>query len=256
MSIGGFSLQVRRGIATIFAVRFRPRADTALALATAVAFCFVYYIGAHSQSALLSFVLFTVFGTGLLCVILPTFYVLIIRGEPLANLGITKRRWGVALALSGFFAAGSLPGLLDTAAATDAEVDLPAHLLVNALVLWEPFFVHGWLQLRFERAFGILPGIFLASFCFAAYHVGTFPLAAMVGLFVVGLLQAALFRAVGANLLVLWPLLATVGSAIGTLQGGFAFGWGSVPQAFALLLGQLVAIAAFARWAGRRGRTT
>ncbi len=251
MRIGGFSLQVRRGAARIFAVRFRPRADTALALTTAVAFSFVYYIGARSQSALLSFLLFTVFGTGLLCVILPAFYVLVIRGEPLTNLGLTKRRWGLALALSAFFAAGSFPRLLDVAAA-DLEVDLAAHLLGNALVLWEPFFVYGWLQLRFERAFGILPGIFLAALCFAGYHLGTFPLAAVVGFLVVGLFQAALFRAVGANLLVVWPLMAAVGSAIGTLQGGFVFGWDSVPEAAALLFVQLAAIAAFARWPGHR----
>jgi hypothetical protein len=223
-----------------------------LALTTAVAFSFVYYIGARSESALLTLLLFTGFGTGLLCVILPAFYVLVIRGEPLTNLGITKRRWGLALALSAFFAAGSLPRLLDVAAAADPEVDLAAHLLGNGLVLWEPFFVYGWLQLRFERAFGILPGIFLAALCFAGYHLGTFPLAAVVGFVVVGLLQATLFRAVGANLLVVWPLMAAVGSAIGTLQGGFVFGWDSVPEAAALLLVQLAAIAAFARWPRRR----
>ena len=250
LRISGFSLRVRRGAARVFAVHFRPGTDTALALTTAVAFSFVYYIDAHSQSALLTFLVFTVFGTGLLCVILPAFYVLVIRGEPLTNLGITKRRWGLALALSAFFAAGSLPRLLDLAAA-HPEVDLAAHLLGNALILWEPFFVYGWLQLRFERAFGILPGIFLAALCFAGYHLGTFPLAAVVGFLVVGLLQAALFRAVGANLLVLWPLMTAVGSAIGTLQVGFAFGWDSVPEAAVLLLVQLAAVAAFARWPGR-----
>ena len=63
-----------------------------------------------------SFVLFTVFGAGLLCVILPAYYMLIIREELLANLGITKRRWVLALALSALFAAGSSPQLLALAA--------------------------------------------------------------------------------------------------------------------------------------------
>ena len=250
LRIGDFSQRVRRDAARVFAVRFRPGADTALALATAVAFWFVYYLGARTPSPL-AFLLFTVLGTGLLCVILPAYYMLVIRKEPLANLGITKRRWVLALALSAFFAAGSLPQLL-AVAANEPDVDLTAHLLGNGLVFWEPFFVYGWLQLRFERAFGIVPGIVLAALCFAGYHLGTFPLAAVAGFIVVGLLQGALFRAVGANLLVVWPLMATVGSAIGTLQGGFVFGWDSVPEAVALLIVQLAAIAVFARWPGRR----
>ena len=185
---------VRQGAAKIFEVRFRPGADTALALATAVAFGVVYYTSARIESDLLSFLLFTVIGTGLLCVILPAYYMLVIRKEPLASLGITKRRWVLALALSAFFAAGSLPQLL-TVAADQPEVDLTAHLLGNGLVFWEPFFIYGWLQLRFERAFGTVPGIVLATLCFAGYHLGTFPLEAVAGFIVVGLLQGALFRA-------------------------------------------------------------
>ena len=255
MSIGDSSQRVKRATARVFAVHFRPGTDTALALATAVAFFFVYFIGARIESSVLSFLLFTVVGTGLICVIVPAYYMLVIRDEPLANLGITKRRWGLALGLSAFFAAGSLPQLF-AVAADEPEVDLAAHLLGNGLVFWEPFFVYGWLQLRFERAFGILPGIVLASLCFAGYHLGTFPLEAVAGFVAVGLLQGALFRAVGANLLVVWPLLATVGSAIGTLQGDFVFGWDSVPEAVALIVVQLAAIAVFARWHRQRKERT
>ena len=106
----------------------------------------------------------------------------------------------------------------------------------------------GWLQLRFERAFGLLPGVVLAALSFGAYHLGTFPLTGVLGLVGFGLLYAVLFRVVGANLLVLWPLMWAVGSGIGTLQGGFAFSWDSVPNAMVLLGVQAAAIALFARW--------
>lgn len=56
-----------------------------------------------------------------------------------------------------------------------------------------------------------------------------------------------LFRALGATLLVLWPLTWAVGSGIGTLQGGFTFGWGVVPGAVVLLAAQIAAVALFAR---------
>lgn len=246
---------VRQVVAKILEVRFRPGADTALALATVVAFWFVYYVGARTENELASFLLFTILGAGLICVVVPAYYVLVMREEPLTSLGITKRRWVLALGLSAFFAAGSIPQLL-VVASDKPEVDLTAHLLGNGLVFWEPFFVYGWLQLRFERAFGILPGIFLASVCFAGYHLGTFPLEAVAGFILVGLLQGALFRAVGANLLVVWPLLATVGSAIGTLQGDFVFGWNDVPVAVALLVVQVAAIAVFARWRSRTSERT
>jgi len=74
----------------------------------------------------------------------------------------------------------------------------------------------------------------------------------VVGFFAVGLSQATLFRAVGANLLAVWPLVTSVGGATGTLQGGFVFGRDSVPGAVALLFVQLATIAAFARWPRRR----
>lgn len=232
----------------LFALRFRPGTDTAMAFATAVAFSFVYYAGSHTASSLISFLLFTVLGTGLLCVVLPAFYVLVVRGEPLGALGITTRRWRLALGLSAFFAAGSFPGLLSPMA-QNPDVDLLPHLLVNGLSLWEPFFVYGWLQVRFERAFGVLPGMALAALCFGAYHVGTFPLTGVLALTGFGLLYAALFQAAGANLLVLWPLTWAVGSGIGTLQGGFGFSWDFVPVVAVLLAVQVMAIAGFARFA-------
>ncbi|MBU4535077.1 MAG: hypothetical protein KKF16_04465 [Euryarchaeota archaeon] len=38
-------------------------------------------------------------------------------------------------------------------------VNLIPHFLTNGLILWEPFFIFSWLQLRFDQAFGIIPGI-------------------------------------------------------------------------------------------------
>lgn len=239
-----------RHVRRILELRFRPGADTGLALLTAMLFTGLYYAGTHSRSPLVSFLLLTLLGTGVVCVILPAFYVLRVRREDLESLGITRRLWWLALPLSAFLGLGSLPALLGLAE-TRPGVPLLPHLIVNGLSLWEPFFVHGWLQLRFERAFGILPGILLAALCFGGYHLGTFPTPAILALVGFSLLYGALFRAVGANLFMLWPLIWAVGSGIGTLQGGFVFDWTSVPGAAVLLAVQVAAMALFARHTGQ-----
>jgi hypothetical protein len=107
--------------------------------------------------------------------------------------------------------------------------------------MWEPFFVYGWLQLRFERAFGVIPGIALAAVCFGAYHIGTFPLSGVVTLLGLGVFFGVLFRATGGNLLALWPLTWAVTSSIGVLEGGF--GWSDVATYALLLIVQVVLIA-------------
>jgi hypothetical protein len=112
---------------------------------------------------------------------------------------------------------------------------------------WEPFFVWGWLQLRFERAFGILPGILLAGLGFAGYHIGTYPYQFVLNLIVVGVAYGALFRLMR-NLLVLWPLACGIGGALGTAQGGYFFGWTVVPIYVVVLAIQL----GFIGYMGRR----
>jgi hypothetical protein len=121
-----------------------------------------------------------------------------------------------------------------------------AQLLFNGLILWEVLFVFGWLQLRFERAFGVLPAVLLAGICFGAYHVGTYPWNAAVGLMVWAVFFAAAFR-LTRNLLALFPLAWSVGSGAGTLAGGMVFGWDLVAVSALVLAVQCSIIWALAR---------
>jgi hypothetical protein len=70
-----------------------------------------------------------------------------------------------------------------------AGIDWLPQVLFNGVILWEPFFVHAWLQLRFDRAFGIVPGILLAGLSFAAYHTGTYPPSGLIILLISGLVH-------------------------------------------------------------------
>jgi hypothetical protein len=55
------------------------------------------------------------------------------------------------------------------------------------------------------------------------------------------LVYAVLFR-ITKNLLAVWPLVWSISSSIGTLQGGFYFGWGDVATYAIVLFVQLAAI--------------
>jgi len=112
------------------------------------------------------------------------------------------------------------------------------HLLFNAVILWEPFFVYAWLQLRFDRAFGIVPGVLLAGLSFAAYHIGTYPPSGLIILLVSGLVYTAIFR-LTSNLLIVWPFVWAIASSIGSLMGGMQFAWSQVAIWSVILLIQL-----------------
>jgi hypothetical protein len=59
---------------------------------------------------------------------------------------------------------------------------------------------------------------------------------------VIGGFYAILFRTTK-NLLTLWPFVWSISSSIGTLQGGFHFGWDDVTMYAVVLVIQAVAIA-------------
>ena len=227
-------------------VKWTPGSDTAVACGTALAMVAVYYTTSLLEPTLheARFLLFVVIGPLFLNVLFPAYYVLRIRGEGLRALGITASRWWVALLLSIVLTLLTLP-TLRAQAAQHPGVHLLPHVLFNGLNLWEPFFVYGWLQLRFERAFGALPGIVLSGLCFGGYHLGTYPWGGVVKIMGIGMVYGGLFR-LTRNLLTVFPLTWAVSSSIGTLEGNLAFGWDAVAVYAVVLLIQIAALAVLA----------
>lgn len=232
---------MKNAIKSLFTFRWSPGRDTVIALLTALLMIPVYFVGTHDQNGHAGLFIFVVFGNGILNVLFPAYYLLILRKERPDELGITTHRLWLAVLLSIVCSVLMWKGL-QREIASHPDVELLPQLIFNGIILWEPFFVFGWLQLRFERAFGILPGIVLAAASFGAYHLGTYPLSGVLGLIIFGLFFAVLFRTTK-NLLTVWPATWAVASSIGTLQGKMFFGWDQIAIYAVLLVVQIAVIA-------------
>jgi hypothetical protein len=171
--------------------RWQPDLDILVVLVTMLYMIPSYYLMANNLHplAIYNFLFASLFAL----VLLPAFYVLRVRREPLDQLGLTKRHWLLSLVISLIFALRLYPRMFGLLFTVPSELVLPT-VIFNGLCLWEPFFVHCWVQLRFERAFGVIPGIIAAGLCLGSYHIGTYPLGMVIMLGMAGLIYGIVFR--------------------------------------------------------------
>ena len=225
---------------------FEPELDTWMALASIPAMTIIYFLNTKFgyEYPSVFFVGFILLGHLCLNTALPAYVVLKMRQEGLSGLGITRHRLLTSIVISLVLAASMYPSLQVTLKNFDGN-PVP-NMAYNAIALWEPLFVFGWLQLRFERAFGILAGVLMAAIGFATYHIGSFPVDGLIALFFAGVFYGIVF-AIVRNLLVLIPMTWAVASTMGTIQGGFSFDWFTVGIYLGVLFCQLVILFYFMR---------
>ena len=228
-----------------------PSTDTAIAALSVVLMMILAYLGlVLFEGTWLSFLIFVLIGTVGVCVILPLYWMVVRRKKGLDTLGITTKHWLASL-LAGVFLAGfSLWGYHHSFGISAAIIP---GLIVGVYALWEIVFVCGWLQLRFEEAFGIIPGIILASLCGSLYHIGYgwLDFSILVGMFIVGVFTAAIFRFTK-NILILWPFFMPVASLRGFKMGGFSPDWTMAGCGAVSLVLMLISIFLFYRIQKRR----
>src|SRR6185436_18127969 len=99
------------------------------------------------------------------------YWTTVIRKRPIAELGITTRWLGVSIVLQLIFAAFQYIGTLAKARLPSVEELLPLVALALAIGFFEAVFWRGWVLLRLEEAFGIIPAVLLGSALYAAYHI-------------------------------------------------------------------------------------
>jgi hypothetical protein len=174
-------------------------------------------------------------------VALPALYTVLVRHRPLNDLGLTLCHLLPSLVLSLLLGWDTYRQTLATLGVTWGREHVPLVVMVVAVGLFEAVFFRGWLQLRFEEAFGVVPGVILGALCYSLYHVGYGMVRGeMLFLFGLGLVFAAVFR-LTRNVIVLWPFYTPVGGLYTNLSEGLTLPFDAT-YGFVLTLGLMVAV--------------
>lgn len=207
----------------VFTFRWQPTRDTWAAVGVgALAFALsasMLLVGTDSLAAKLIHRL----GIYVVCgVALPWGYVLLVERGKLSDLGLTREKLGLSLAINGILAA--LMSLIiifeaDLAAIHWSDFGKAAVALVGAGGLFEAFLYYGFIHRRLDKAFGMMPAILLTSLIYVTWHTGTQlpleadPLGAVWKLFWVGVMYQSVFSLTH-NLWIIWPFFHGVGVMI------------------------------------------
>ncbi|MBN2393192.1 MAG: hypothetical protein JXR84_20850 [Anaerolineae bacterium] len=235
----------------VLAVRWQPTRDTWAAVGVGMlAFALsasLLFVGTTSLAGRLIHQI----GIYVMCgVVLPWGYVLLVERGKLADLGLTREKLGLSLAINVILAA--LMSLIiifeaDLAAMHWGNFAKAAVALAGAGGLFEAFLYYGFIHSRLDKAFGMVPAIFLTSLIYVTWHTGTQlpleadPLGAVWKLLWVGVMYQSVF-ALTHNLWIIWPFFHAVGVMI-----DFAVNIGEVSRVaagFPWAVGTLLAMAA------------
>lgn len=161
------------------------------------------------------------FGTILICGIgLPLAYMKIIKGMNLDSLGISREKIIPSIILGIVLAAVQYSQTLANVTFPSLQNLVPLVTMGLAVGLFENIFFRGWMQQRFENAFGLVPGILLASLFYSLYHIGYgMTWSEMYVLFYVGIFYAVVFR-ITQNIFILYPFLTPSGALYNSIKEG------------------------------------
>lgn len=153
-----------RSVSAIYDMRWKPRGETLLAFISYILVLAGLYAAFQvftTDRVAANFITFgpvTLAGFG---VALPVIYTVLVPHQPISDLGVTSKEILPSLLLG-----------LDTYSNTLGNMAVTWNLQVVPLVtmslavrLFEAVFFRGWLQMRFESAFGLVPGLILGALC-------------------------------------------------------------------------------------------
>lgn len=259
MSRGGFSASAERkekagGRSLLGDVRWQPGNDTLAAVISylvVVAGLYTAFQIFTTDRVAANFITFgpvTLAGFG---VAVPVLYTLLVRRRPVSDLGLTLDRLLPSLLVSALLGLDTYRNTIAALNVAWTREIIPLVAMTSVVGLFEAIFFRGWLQLRFEKAFGPVPGLILSALCYSVYHVGYgMEGGEMLFLFGLGLTFGAVFR-LTKSVAVLWPLYTPIGGLYTNLSEGLAMPF-EATYGFLLTFGMMAGLVALA--ASRHGR--
>jgi len=239
-------------LSRIFAVRFRPGRDLVAVgvswlLVTAALYAATFLVGSQALGGMGYFALYALGAATLFGVGIPLYWTTVVRRRPVSDLGITTRRLGVSLVAQLVFSAFLYTQTLAKTQLPAFKELLPLIALALTIGFFEAVYWRGFVLLRLEEAFGLIPAVILGSALYAAYHIGYgMPLSEMVFLFFIGVMFAVVFR-LTKSVFILWPLFQPMGQLVTLAKDGL-----SLPVLAALGFAEALAVMWVLVWLAQR----
>lgn len=156
---------------------------------------------------------------GMIClagILFPLLYIQL-SGNNFADFGLTLKNWYVFVPIN--FILGVLLLILFIWGVPPAGFNFDIKALMKTMVIlnagvFEVIFFYSFQRSIFERAFGIVPAIILSALFYSFHHIGFQP--EFTGLFIVGVMYAAIYR-IGNSALLLYPFFWGVGASYNVL---------------------------------------
>lgn len=225
--------------------RWQPTAELALVFVswiTVVGGLWLAFQVFTTQKVALNFITFgpiTLFGFGIALPLLWT----VMKGRSLAEVGITQRKAIISIMLGLAFSIIQYTQTIARVTLPPVEQLIPIISMAVTVGLFEAIFFRGWMQLRFEEMFGVVPGIVLGAGFYAMYHLGYGMEWNEIGfLFIIGLIFAAVFR-ITKNILILWPFFTPMGGLFNNIKEGLFMPF-EATYGFVMVLGLMVTLIA------------
>lgn len=123
----------------------------------------------------------------------PLYYILVIKKKNISVLGVHKNKLAVSLAIN-VVAGISLSAMFINQNTGDIAFNRESFYAIAyifAAGIFEMVFIYGFLRYEFERAFGLIPAVFITACFYSLHHAGFQP--EFTKLFFVGIMYVTVF---------------------------------------------------------------
>jgi uncharacterized protein len=164
------------------------------------------------------FLVYGILGATVIGIGIPLYWMVVVQRRPIADLGLTFNRWKLSLTLQAILAVALYFLVFRGVTVPPTREFVPLLALVLAIGFFEAVFWRGWVMLRLEESFGLLPAILVGSLLYAAYHVCyAMSVDEMIFLFFIGIMFAVVFL-ITKSVLVLWPAFQPLGQLVTLIE--------------------------------------